>query len=278
MTGALRTSRGVRTRGSWPLRATALCCVALLAWGLAQRSDSDLTPRAGLGYALGIIGLGQMVLLLGYSLRKRLRWLRGVGRIQRWFELHMMLGLLAPTALLLHCNFALGSLNSSVALFCTLFVAGSGIGGRFLYVRIHRGLLGERRSLESERARLRAAKSALSQALEAAPPVRAALVAYEQLADSAVEGPLGVVHRFFSLPVRARRVRSAARSAFRRALPAQRRRRSHAALDEYMQSLRRAAAIASYEWLFGLWHAVHLPLSAILFGSAAIHVVAVHMY
>ena len=45
-----------------------------------------------------------------------------------------------PTAVLLHSGFELGSTNSTVALVCTLSVAGSGIVGRVVYIRIHEAL------------------------------------------------------------------------------------------------------------------------------------------
>jgi hypothetical protein len=265
-------------RRSWLLRLTALACGLALAWGLYQRSDSDLTPRTGLGYALGITGLAQMVLLLTYSARKRLRWLRGVGAIHRWFEFHMMCGLAAPTALLLHCNFELGSLNSAVSLFCTLFVAGSGIVGRFLYARIHRGLLGERRSLSAERAALRRSSPALTRACEAVAPLGEALERFEDIALAPGSGPRLTVRLLLRLPIRARKLRRATRLAFDRRLPEAQRSAALGAVDEYLRSVRRTAVLALYEWMFGLWHAIHLPLSAVVFLSAGIHVVAVHMF
>jgi hypothetical protein len=40
----------------------------------------------------------------------------------------------------------------------------------------------------------------------------------------------------------------------------------------------RVVRFVAWERLFSLWHGVHLPLCVILFGAAAAHVVAVHMY
>jgi hypothetical protein len=42
--------------------------------------------------------------------------------------------------------------------------------------------------------------------------------------------------------------------------------------------MRRVARFSSYERAFALWHAFHLPFCIVLFGAAAVHVVAVHMY
>ena len=49
-------------------------------------------------------------------------------------------------------------------------------------------------------------------------------------------------------------------------------------LQAHLALVRRAAELAFYERVLGLWHAVHLPLCVLLFAAAAIHVVAVHLY
>ena len=84
-----------------------------------------------------------MVVLLLYPLRKRLRFMRGWLKLGSWFRLHMLLGVLGPLCILLHCNFRLGSTNSTVALACMLLVAGSGLIGRYLYGKFHFGLYGQ---------------------------------------------------------------------------------------------------------------------------------------
>jgi len=126
------------------------------AWAL--RDELDLTPETGLGYGLGVAGFAMMALLLLYSPRKRLRALHSWGPLARWFRWHMALGLLGPTAILLHANFRLGSSNSTVALCSMLLVAASGVAGRFIYARIHHGLYGRRVSLEEIRRELSASQ------------------------------------------------------------------------------------------------------------------------
>ena len=60
----------------------------------------------------------------------------------------MVLGTLGPLAALYHCNFTTGSVNSRVALYAALLVAGSGFVGRYIYSKIHLGLYGRRTDLE----------------------------------------------------------------------------------------------------------------------------------
>jgi hypothetical protein len=51
-----------------------------------------------------------------------------------------------------------------------------------------------------------------------------------------------------------------------------------AVLSAYLADLSRAGELRLFEQLFALWHAIHVPLTIILFVSAAVHVVAVHLY
>ena len=107
---ALRTRRP-----AWAARIGMLAYYALIAAllydGWLNRDDQLLTAESGMGYALGIIGGVMMLSMLLYSLRKRVRFMRWMGRVKYWFQAHMMLGVLAPTLILYHANFHLGSLQ-----------------------------------------------------------------------------------------------------------------------------------------------------------------------
>ncbi|HEX5066481.1 MAG TPA: pyridine nucleotide-disulfide oxidoreductase [Myxococcota bacterium] len=253
-----------------------LACALLLVWGYRLRDELYFTPDEQLGYVLGIVGLGCMVLLLGYSLRKRMRPLASLGPVRSWFQVHMVLGLLGPTAILFHCNFQVGAVNSGVALACVLLVAGSGLVGRFLYPRIHHGLSDRRATFTERRAELEARRGALAQSLAGAPELAAGLRRFE----TAALAPAAGVARLGQLALLGMRARSLRRSA-RRALRGQGARERRAALREvrgYTSAVRVLARFRVYERFFALWHAVHLPLCVLLFIAAAVHVVAVNMY
>ena len=164
MSGTLAAAAGSRSaagRQGQGSHAVALRAVysrygALGGYGLAAlaiyagwlgRHERNIDAGYGLGYALGILGGSLLLLLLFYSLRKRVRVLARFGATRYWFRIHMMLGIIGPTLILYHCNFDLGDLNSRVALFCTLLVAGSGVVGRYLYAGIHVGLYGRKAEL-----------------------------------------------------------------------------------------------------------------------------------
>jgi len=261
--------------------AGVLCALALL-WGHRLREDLYFSPESDLGYGLGVFGTLCMLLLLSYSLRKRVRALGSLGPVRSWFQFHMVLGLVGPTAILFHCNFQVGSANSAVALACALLVAGSGIIGRFLYPRIHHGLSGRRTTLAERRGELEARRGELAGALRGSPDLDAALRHFEASALVPAQGAARI-WQLAMLGHRARRVRRRARRALgsSSARSTGERAALRSALDgvrAYVGTVREVARFRIYERIFGLWHALHLPLCVLLFTATAVHVVAVHMY
>lgn len=247
---------------------TGALATILIVWGWLSRGEYYVNASFGLGYALGIAGLAMMVLLLGYSLRKRMRALRGAGPVRGWFTIHMMLGLLGPVAILFHANFKLGSLNSNVALACMLLVSGSGVVGRLIYPRIHHGMAGQRATLRELRSAAEADRGRLGAAITGG-GLGQELAAFERTA-LAGGGALRAAGNALRLGAQARRLRRAAHGQLDR--------EGRRALTDYIAAARRAAGFRFYERLFAWWHALHMPLCVLLFLAAGFHVLAVHMY
>ncbi|MGH0035100.1 MAG: pyridine nucleotide-disulfide oxidoreductase [Myxococcota bacterium] len=272
------TFRYARPRPAWTPIAAGAACVALLAWGWVGRDEYWLAAEEGLGYALGPIGLGAMVLLLAYSIRKRWRVLEKAGSVRTWFHVHMALGLLGPTAILLHANFEPGSLNSRIALACMLAVAGSGLVGRFVYTRIHYEALGRKAALVELRQDAGEGRDGLGALLASSPALAEALEAHERVAL----GGSGSVFASLRRTLRARpsgvRVRRRARRELRALGDRRASKAARDALHAYLRATRRVADYALCERVFALWHAFHLPLCVLLFAAAIVHVVAVHRY
>src|ERR1700680_3307699 len=79
----------------WPLIWT-IVTAALVVWGMHAHLERYITPQRGLGYWLGIIGGSMMLLLLIYSARKRLSWLRWLGGIPARVGFHLGFGVGGP--------------------------------------------------------------------------------------------------------------------------------------------------------------------------------------
>lgn len=259
-----------------------IAAAVLITAGWCVRDERWTIPDRGVGYGLGILGLAAMVILLVYPLRKHVRPLRRFGRIGTWFQFHMLLGLLGPVAILYHANFRVGSTNATVAMFCVLTVAGSGVVGRVLYVRIHAGLEGRRRTLVEIRAAVVESQEALVHSA-ASLEIVARLERYEHT----VLGPAGDgLTRWFPRFGTARAGRRALRdvrrllieSGGRHTLRETSGREAWGAARRYVAAVRSVIQFRLWERLFALWHVAHLPLSFLLFATAAVHVVAVNLY
>ena len=262
-----------------PLVALASLAAIVVGWRL--RDESYLVPDRGPGYALGIAGLAAMVLLLAYSLRKRARVLGGLGPVRYWFEVHMLLGILGPLAILFHANFHVGSTNAAVALVAMLVVAGSGFIGRFAYARVHHGLFGQRETLAEVSERAEASRSALHNALRAAPGVEQCVREFEARALARRGGALAELGRALALGGATRATVRRARKLLRQSPPGALQVPAEAvvkALRRHLALVRRVAEFGFYERVLALWHALHVPLAVVLFTAAVVHVIAVNLY
>ena len=268
-----------------------LLVLLLVFCGWKYGSYLYLTPEQGVGYALGITGGTMMLLLMLYPLRKHARWAQGLGAVRHWFRGHMLLGILGPVCILLHCNFQLGSINGNVALFSMLLVAGSGLVGRFMYSKIHYGLYGRKADLEDLGSDTAMARGELGPVFKEVPAMKNRLQRIEDKAVATQNGFLSCLvsmlvisirsrwcllvsllelRRFFRTPVvRERLTRDQHRYYYRKA---------GYYLRTYLYTVRKVAGFSFFERLFSMWHVLHLPLFVMLLIAGLVHVYAVHMY
>jgi len=248
-------------------------------------------PNDDVSYWIAVAGGTMMLALFSYPLRKYVRFMQGLGQVKWWFWVHLFLGIAGPWLILVHSSFQIGSLNAGVALYSMVIVVISGVVGRFIYVRVNRGLNGERMSLEELRERAGLVESDARSRLHFAPLVEARLLAFEQRELQAGTGWGTTVRRVALLPVLRwvayRHCVAEARLRLRSLAIGlkwseqdlrQRERRAVLLIDRYLEAVVRVAQYSAYERLFALWHLAHLPFVYLLVISAVVHVVAVHAY
>lgn len=250
-----------------------------------------LSATTDLGYWLGVAGGVAMLGLFAYPLRKRVRAFQRWGAARTWFVLHMVLGVGGPVLILLHSAFHIGSINAGVALFSMLVVAASGVVGRFLYLRVHRGLSGEADSLAALRHELGLQAQEAHRVFAFAPEVEAALEAFDRRRQATSGHWARTALVFTSLPWHRLQAGQRARRALRLALahrafeerwsPVQRRTQElilAEMLDRYLRLGQRVAQFDSARRLFALWHVLHVPFVYLMVLCAIVHVIAVHVY
>jgi hypothetical protein len=250
-----------------------------------------LSPKSGLGYAIGIIGGVLILMQLLYAVRKRVAALRFLGSVPRWFQTHMILGIVGPVCILLHCGFSLGATNSNIALFSMLTVAGSGIFGRYFYAKIHHGLYGRKATLSELQERAQELRERSTKLLMM--PELADLLEDEERRLLAIGdwhpagmlfAPAVIAYRYSNGRSRLRRyVRAAIRvtAARHKAVARQSVRFERVAFDyvaRRMKITREVVEFRIYEKLFSVWHVLHMPLFLMLIAAGIVHVISVHVY
>ncbi len=270
--------------------AVLYAALALLVWGTWRVSRLGLfTAASDTGYWIGVAGGVCMLLLFTYPMRKHLRFMQRFGPGKPWFVAHMVLGISGPTLILLHSTYRIGSINAGVALFSMLIVAASGVVGRFLYVRLHRDLHGERLSLVELRCD-RAASASHAARLRLAPGVAQRLVDFEQLAIGK-SGSARSMRVALMLPWYRWRVQRACRKELKGGLLAAARKagwsrgqmrralqKADRVVQEDLMTVQRIAQFSAWQRLFSWWHVAHVPIVYLMVMSVLAHIVAVHAY
>jgi hypothetical protein len=291
LVGVRKPTSGTVPRNSQSTARGYLLLILVIGLGFLLREHELISPEEGIGYWLGIFGGVLMLTLLLYPLRKRIRILHVLGPTRSWFRIHMLFGLVGPLLILYHSNFRLGSVNSQVALYSMLLVAGSGIIGRHFYARIHRGLYGKKTSLKELQIDLSESVEKSHGLAKLMPHLVSKLERMSaEMQGCQITQSLGIgrslrwtfSHAFVrmlllwtaraELQAAAKRSEVVARDYKRLSMTASR------YIREYTSLVGRVAQFSFYERLFALWHVLHLPIFLMMIVSALTHVLAVHMY
>lgn len=110
-------------------------------------SYAAFKPGGVVGHGLGVIGSGLMILMLAYSLRKRLRSMQRWGDIRWWLNYHIWMGITGPLLVILHTSFKVSGIIA-ISFWSMIAVAVSGVLGRYIYIQIPRGISGSELSMQ----------------------------------------------------------------------------------------------------------------------------------
>jgi hypothetical protein len=228
------------------------------------------TWKAGgsLGHKLGVGGSSMMVLMLGYSLRKRVAALRRLGALSRWLDVHIFLGVFGPLLVVLHSGFKVQGLVA-LSFWSMIVVASSGVLGRYLYLQIPRTRAGEALAL----AEIERQDRELSQRLRASFGLDDAQL---ERIDALVAVPerSGLVLGFVRMVVGQLRLR-AALAAFARGfqgVPRPLYRDFERVVQQKALVRRRILLWDRAHELFHYWHVMHKPFALVMYLFMVVHV------
>ena len=248
-------------------------------------------PGDNVGYYVGLIGGSMMLIMLLYSLRKRVKFMKDLSILPKWFRWHMILGILGPSLVVFHSTYIIHSINAGVAMACMMLVSGSGIFGRFFYTKIHNGLYGREVTVKLMNENLAKTGSFKASFLSFAPEIDQRLEQF-RISTEAQSGSLG---NFLSVEFEATSLSRSLVKELHHIMYTQAHEKhwdtgqTKHELDKlyedyathirtYIKTLKDAAQFRTYERLFSLWHIFHIPLVYMLVFSGIYHVIAVHMY
>lgn len=281
--GSIASSLSVRRVIGWLYKLVFLGLLVVLVWlGWKVAYGHYYKSGEGLGYNLGLAGGLMMLTLLLYSARKHLTFMQGLGKLKHWFRIHMMLGVVGPILVIFHTTFRLGSINASIAFYCMLLVAGSGLVGRFVYTRIHKGLYGSRSTLKDAYDDLAGSSGDIRSKLHFFPKVEKKLKRFEYIALEQKRGFMAGVWFFLTFDIRRMVLTWQCRRYIRHKMQAERLRdvtnEASALVGQYLTRIQTVAQFKKFEQIFSAWHVLHIPLMYMMVATAIFHVIWVHMY
>jgi hypothetical protein len=244
-----------------------------LADRMRAAEHAALKPSGSIGLLYAYVGTTLVLLLLLYSVRKRVRALQGLGKLNRWLNVHIFFGIAGPAMITLHAGFrATGAI--AVGYWAMIGVMLSGFVGFYL-LRHVRGALSE---ADDDAFGIDAELLALD--CELAERYRFEPEDLERLGDRREidrGARMGAVPALFYLLWRSLRDLAAVvgiepRSPVERRLDARERRRLRTLLRKRASAGRRRAFLRQTTQLFHYWHAVHKPFTIVLFLMMGVHI------
>jgi hypothetical protein len=229
-----------------------------------------LRPSGTIGQPFGVGGFVLMLVPVAYALRKKVARLRNVGSMKTWLDVHIFCGIVGPVLVTFHTSFRFNGLVA-VAYWSMIAVVLSGFAGRYLYVRIPRGM----RGIELSRAELDARAAELSQRLADArlpPPLISKVGAFERGAVPSPESSPSLAGLFFGeLRVR-RELAMLGRDIEEAGVAPDLLHEIAGVIAERATLLRHAAYLGKTKAMFDIWHVFHMPLVYVMFGIVVLHV------
>jgi hypothetical protein len=119
----------------------------LHSFGIMKSYPITYEPGKGIWRLMGWTGSGMMLVMMVYTLRKRMGYSSSFGSMRVWLNFHMLMGIIGPILITFHTTFKFGGLigTSYWAMLATVLF---GVLGRYIYIQIPRGITGAELSMK----------------------------------------------------------------------------------------------------------------------------------
>ena len=264
------------------LYAASLAIIGWLAWSgrsyyltpMLQRARHalfwELKPGGRVGHAFGVAGSLMMIVMLLYSVRKRVPALHNFGTLRAWLDFHIYCGVIGPLLVVLHSTFKVQGIVA-LSFWSMIAVASSGVLGRYLYGQLPRRQSGDEIGLQeaAELHRRLADRLRDTYGLDAS-----ALARLDQISAGGLSQDSSLLTVLMLGPWRALAARRRLRAFLRgyRHLPRELRADLQSTARQRAQLSRRLLLWSKLRRLFHYWNVIHKPFAIVMYLFMAVHV------
>lgn len=235
-----------------------------------------LRPSGAVGQSAGILALAIFLFLWLYPLRKKYKWLAFTGSIARWLDIHILAAIGLPLLIAMHASWRFDGVVG-LGYYAMLVVCGSGVVGRYLYVRIPRsqsGVASSREEVAIERRTL-ITEIAATTGLDPFDVEKSLTVGGADASSGILRTLLHLVSDDVTRWRLTRQLRRRLRSVKKTALDKKKIDRVVALASREIALSQQLRMLDATKRIFGYWHVLHRPFAVTAFVAVVIHVAVV---
>jgi hypothetical protein len=261
--------------------STLMVLVTVVAYAVHRPTVGPPNGGTALGYALGTLGLGLIVWLAWFGIRKRRYGVGGKMQLEDWLSAHVYLGLGLIVVATLHTGFQFGWNVHTLAYTLMVLVILSGAFGVFTYVRYPRLMTENRRGATQRElltqiaeldAKAREISAGLGDDIHGAVMAAQDKLAFGRSARRLLSG------RDPACPAAAVLKRVGELALGLPVTDAEKGRALLALLARKVELVDRVRRDLAYKAMMDVWLFVHVPLTFALLAALTAHVVSVFFY
>jgi hypothetical protein len=235
-------------------------------------------PGKGIWRVLGWTGSAMMLVMMLYSVRKRVAAFGSLGSMRRWLSAHIFLGVMGPLLVTLHTTFKFHGIIAT-SFWCMIVTMVFGILGRYIYVQIPRGISGvelgvkeiEQAAADLDRELGRyLSGDAIARILDGIASARTGKEPHPLLAFFLI------VRADMESRLRVRRLSASLKDLY--PLPIKTRQEVLRLLRKKAVLVRRRNLLSASHRLLHYWHVFHVPLAAVMFLIMFVHIAVYYVF
>lgn len=241
--------------------------------GYMRRFPVVYEPSKGIWLLSGWAGTAMMLIMMVYSMRKRLRVFRQAGSMRGWLAGHMFLGIMGPLLITFHSTFKFSGLIAT-SFWCMVVTMIFGVLGRYIYGQIPRGITGSEldiNTIDTEIDRLDRRLGGYLSGVGIAGLLKKINGSMDGAERRGLFGALFFMMRTDLKNLFAGYGLEAALAAYPR-LSSEERKGIARLLRKKAAIARRRNFLATSHRLLHNWHVLHIPLAAVMFIIMSLHI------